>query len=156
MTTQEMDINLQEIVAEWKDKEGNLIMVLHQIQNKLGYVPRDLSLEISKLLDVPLARIYEVITFYHFFKLEKPGKHIISVCTGTACYLKGADQLIDGMKKRLNISPGETTADKEFHMQDVRCLGCCSLAPVVTVDTKVHAKVEDSQIDQILEQSCKS
>lgn len=153
MTTQELDINLQDIVAEWKDKEGNLIMVLHQIQNKLGYVPRDLSLEISELLDVPLARIYEVITFYHFFKLEKPGKHIISVCSGTACYLKGTDQLVEGIKQKLNISPGETTADKEFHMQDVRCLGCCSLAPVVAVDTKVHAKVQVDQLDTIFENS---
>jgi len=147
----QMTEDLEKIIDQWKDQEGNLIMILHQIQNKYSYVPREISLEISSRLNVPLARIYEVITFYHYFKLEKPGDHIVSVCTGTACYLKGADKIIQGLENKLGVRPGQTTKDKKFHVQVVRCLGCCSLAPVMTIDGKVYAKVTEDQIPQIID-----
>ena len=153
MATTEFEIDLPEIVAEWKNREGNLIMVLHQIQNKLGYVPRSLALEISEQLDEPLARIYEVLTFYHFFKLEKPGKRIVSTCTGTACYLKGANKILAAFREQLGIVPGQTTADKEFHLQEVRCLGCCNLAPVVTVDNKIHPKMDETKVGALISQA---
>jgi NADH-quinone oxidoreductase subunit E len=146
--TQERE--LHEIVGEWKNKEGNLIMVLHQIQNRYGYVPRSLSLEISKMLKIPLARIYEVITFYNYFKLQQPGQHTISVCLGTACYLKGAPLLLSELERQLHIAQGETTKDGLFHIEVVRCLGCCGLAPVVKVDEKIYGEVKQSDISKIL------
>ena len=94
---------LAKLLAHWKGKEGNLIMILHEIQNHHGYVPRELSLELSKMLDVPLARIYEVITFYNFFKLSPPGKHRIALCMGTACYLRGAAAVLTEIKNILGI-----------------------------------------------------
>jgi NADH-quinone oxidoreductase subunit E len=141
---------VEEVVAPWEKKEGNLIMVLHQIQNRFSYVPREISFEVAKRLDIPLARIYEVITFYHYFKLEPPGKHIVSVCLGTACYLKGAPTIIEALKNTLGVKPGETTPDKQFHVQIVRCLGCCGLAPVMTIGEKVYGKVNPDAIPQII------
>lgn len=139
-------IDLNAVVEKWKGKEGNLIMILHDVQNELGYVPRDISLELSRLLKVPLASIYEVLTFYNFFKMVPPGKHHISVCLGTACYLKGAPLLLSEAERILNVKSGSTTPDGLFHLDLVRCVGCCGLAPVVVVDGKVHAKVTPDQM----------
>lgn len=141
---------IKTIVDKWKDREGNLIMILHAIQNKYGYVPRDVSLELSDLLSIPLARIYEVITFYNYFKLKEPGKNIISVCMGTACYLKGAPDLIKELKRLLHIREGETTEDGLFQLEVVRCLGCCGLAPVLTINEKVYGKVTTRDLAGIL------
>lgn len=149
-TTEELSKDIKIIVDEWRGKEGNLIMILHQIQNRYGYVPRGVALEISKLMDVPLARIYEVITFYHYFKTVKPGKNTISVCMGTACYLNGAPALLEELEHLLGVRTGETTRDGLFHVQVVRCLGCCGLAPVMTVGEKVYGSVKKSDVANIL------
>ena len=151
METKNLDADLERIVNKCKDKKGSLIMILHGLQNIYGYVPRETALKLSRTLDVPLARIYEVITFYNYFKLEPPGKHNISVCLGTACYLKGAADLIDEVKKLLEINEGETTKDGLFHLDVVRCLGCCGLAPVIMIDEKVYGKVQRKQIAEILQ-----
>lgn len=142
--------SLDKLIEKWKGKQGNLIMILHEIQNNYGYVPRDISFELSRMLDVPLARIYEVITFYNYFKLEAPGKHTISVCLGTACYLKGAPTILEELKNRLDVEEGKTTKDGLFHLQVVRCLGCCGLAPVVMIDDKIYGKVKKSEVTGIL------
>lgn len=142
---------LKSLVAEWKGKRGTLVMILHQIQNRYGYVPRGVSFELSRLLDMPLARIYEVITFYNYFKLEAPGKYIISLCMGTACYLKGANGLLKEFRERLKVEEGETTADGIFHLQVVRCLGCCGLAPVIMINEKVYGKVTKEDIPGIID-----
>ncbi|HRZ14923.1 MAG TPA: NADH-quinone oxidoreductase subunit NuoE [Candidatus Omnitrophota bacterium] len=147
---QKISIEIKNLVDKWKSKEGNLIMILHEIQNHHGYVPRELSLELSQMLDVPLARIYEVITFYNFFKLTPPGKHKIAVCMGTACYLKGGQDLINEVKNILHIEPGQTTKDGQYYLDMVRCLGCCGLAPVMMIDEKVYGKVKKSEIMDIL------
>lgn len=141
---------IQDILHKWKDKKGNLIMILHEIQNHYGYVPRELSLEISRILDVPLARIYEVITFYNYFKLGKPGKYRISVCMGTACYLKGASQILEEIKNILHIGEGQVSEDGLFQLDVVRCLGCCGLAPVMMINGKVYGKVKKSEVIDIL------
>ncbi|NLE91232.1 MAG: NAD(P)H-dependent oxidoreductase subunit E [Elusimicrobia bacterium] len=141
---------LKPIVEDWKGKEGNLIMLLHAVQNHFGYVPREVSLQLSRLLEIPLARIYEVITFYNYFKLEPPGKHRISVCLGTACYLKGAPVILEEVKSILSVKEGETTKDGLFHLDVVRCLGCCGLAPVLMVDDKVYGKVSKGQVMEIV------
>jgi NADH-quinone oxidoreductase subunit E len=141
---------LSEIAAKWSDKKGSLIMVLHEVQSKYGYIPRDVAMELSRIIDVPLARIYEVITFYNYFKLQPPGKFNIAVCMGTACYLKGAPDILDEISERLNITIGQTTPDGVFHLDAVRCLGCCGLAPVMTVNGEIHGKVKKTQVVEIL------
>jgi NADH-quinone oxidoreductase subunit E len=125
-------------------------MVLHELQNHYGYVPRDVSLQLSQQLDIPLARIYEVITFYNYFKLDPPGKYTIAVCLGTACYLKGAADLVEEIKNLLNIEEGQTTKDGLFHLDVVRCLGCCGLAPVMSINGQIYGKVKRSEVMGIL------
>lgn len=138
------------VAQKWRNKKGSLIMILHEIQNQYGYVPRDVSLKLSKLLDIPMARIYEVITFYNYFKLDPPGKYNISICLGTACYLKGAPDLVEEVKSMFNIKEGQTTADGLFHLDVVRCLGCCGLAPVMMVNGEIYGKVKQEEVAKIL------
>ncbi len=137
---------IDSLIQQWKGKDVNIIMILHEIQNRHGYIPRELALEISKELAIPLARIYEVVTFYNLFKLTPPAKHNISVCMGTACYLNGATQILDEIKNLLHINEGESTPDGQFYLDIVRCLGCCGLAPVIMIDGKVYGKVKKSDI----------
>ena len=142
--------DLKKLIHKWEDKEGNLIMILHELQNHYGFIPRDISMQLSGELDIPLARIYEVISFYHYFQLEKPGKHIVSVCIGTACYLKGAPQLIQELKNILNIEVGEITKDGLFQLKGVRCLGCCGLAPVIMIDAKIYGNLKPDDLMEII------
>ena len=133
-------------VDHWRNEEGNLIMILHAIQNQHGYVPREVAMELSRELGVKLARIYEVITFYHYFKLQPPGEHAVTVCNGTACYLKGANRLIDELRIQLGVSEGQTTPDRQVHFDTVRCIGCCGLAPTMVIDGKTCGHVKSSDI----------
>ena len=103
-------------------------------------------------MGIPLARIYEVLTFYNFFKLDAPGKAVISVCTGTACYLKGNDKVLEEFKKELGINEGESTADRMFHLQVVRCVGCCGLAPVCVDNGKTYGRVSPNDVRNILDE----
>src|ERR1039458_9194074 len=137
--------DVQQHVERWRAEEGNLIMILHAIQNQYGYVPREVAMELSRELGVKLARIYEVITFYHYFKLQPPGAHNITVCNGTACYLKGSTDLLGETRTQLGIAEGQTTTDREFHFEVVRCIGCCGMAPAMVVDGKTcgHVKATD-------------
>ena len=149
---EDLDITdgLAAFVEQWKDKPGNLIMILHRTQQEYGYVPRSVAKKLAKMLDVPLAKIYGVITFYHFFKLEKPGRNQISVCMGTACYLKGASDLIQELENLLGIGVNCTTEDREFSVESVRCVGCCGLAPVLTVNGEVYGKVKSDDLAAIV------
>jgi len=139
------------IAQKWKKKRGSLIMALHDLQGRLGFVPRESAMRLGREMDVPLARIYEVITFYNYFKLEAPGKYVISVCTGTACHIKGSGELLAGLEKELNVHAGQSSADKEYHLQAVRCLGCCGLAPVATVNGKVYGKLKTDESHFLIE-----
>jgi NADH-quinone oxidoreductase subunit E len=143
--------DVQNHVAHWREEEGNLIMILHAIQNQHGYVPREVAMELARELEVPLARIYEVITFYHYFKLQPPGAHSLTICNGTACYLKGATDLLNEARARLGVSEGQTTADRQFQFEVVRCIGCCGMAPAVVVDGKTHGRVKTSDIGGLIE-----
>ncbi|MFP4162583.1 MAG: NAD(P)H-dependent oxidoreductase subunit E [Chitinispirillaceae bacterium] len=147
----ELTPELEAFIKEWKDKPGNLIMILHKVQEEYRYIPRDVALTVSKMLDVPLANIYGVMTFYHYFKLEKPGKHIISVCMGTACYLKGGEDLLKELEVQLGVGVNATTDDGLFSVQAVRCVGCCGLAPVMTIDGEVYGSVTTAQLPEILQ-----
>lgn len=138
-------------ISEWRDKPGNLIMVLHKVQEEMGYISEEAAAEVSRQLGVPLATIWGVVTFYHFFKLTKPGKYNIQVCLGTACYLKGGDIIIDELDKQLGLKIGNVTDDGKFSLEAVRCVGCCGLAPVMTIAGEVYGKVTKAQVAGILE-----
>jgi NADH-quinone oxidoreductase subunit E len=142
----ELSPALSAFIDEWKSKPGNLIMVLHRVQQEYGYVPRDVAFSVAGRLDVPLAKIYGVITFYHFFKLKKPGRHQIAVCMGTACYLKGGEDLIREFETMLGVGLNSTSPDGEFSLEAVRCIGCCGLAPVLTVDGEVFGRVTKDRL----------
>ena len=149
--TEKMTPELKAFIEEWKGKPGNLIMVLHKVQQTYGYIPREIAIEISSLLDVPLAKIYGVVTFYNFFKLQKAGKYIIQVCLGTACYLRGGDDLMKEFERQLGVGVNATTPDGLFSVEAVRCLGCCGLAPVVVVNGEVHGKLATKDVASIIE-----
>lgn len=143
---------LMAFIEEWKSKPGNLIMVLHRVQQTYGYIPRNLTFEIASILKIPLAKIYGVITFYNFFKTEKPGRNIIQVCLGTACYLRGGDDVMAELEKQLGVGVNATTPDGEFSLEAVRCLGCCGLAPVVVINGDVHGKLMSQDVAPLLDQ----
>ena len=147
----QLTAELKAFIEEWKEKPGNLIMVLHQVQQTYGYIPREVAIEVSELLSVPLAKIYGVVTFYNFFKLQKAGKYIIQVCLGTACYLRGGDDLMKTLERELGIGVNGTTPDGLFSVEAVRCLGCCGLAPVVVVNGEVHGKLATKDVAGIIE-----
>ncbi|MCC5829504.1 MAG: NAD(P)H-dependent oxidoreductase subunit E [Phycisphaeraceae bacterium] len=153
MKTEEAAPDLTVILRKWARKRGNLIMILHELQNHHGYVARSIALTLARELNVPLARIYEVLTFYNYFKLKPPGRHVTSVCMGTACYLKGAGDVFGELSQRLKVEDGQTTEDGEYHLQTVRCLGCCGLAPVVMINGRIHSKVQPRDVSRILEQT---
>lgn len=142
--------DISRTVKKWRNKRGSLIMALHEIQNLYGYVPREVSLQLSQLMGVPLARIYEVLTFYSYFKLTPPGKNIVSVCMGTACYLKGAPEVLKKCKETLDVAEGHTTEDGLFHLQSVRCVGCCGLASVVVVNGETLSKVTPDSVKEMV------
>ena len=137
-------------IDEWKVKPGSLIMILHKTQEIFGYISREAAGELARLTGIPLARIYGVITFYHFFKTTKPGKHRISVCMGTACYLKGGQDLLDETRNILGLAPGGVTDDGLFSIDAVRCVGCCGLAPVLTVGNDTYGKLVKDTLPGII------
>lgn len=149
---EKMTPEISAFIDEWKSKPGNLIMVLHQVQQTYGYIPRNIAIEISERLSVPLAKIYGVVTFYNFFKLEKAGKYKIQVCLGTACYIRGGDDLLKTLEKELGIGLNSTTPDGMFSIEAVRCLGCCGLAPVIVVNGNVHGRLTSKDVPTIIEQ----
>lgn len=142
---------IETILEKWKDEEGNLISILHEIQNKYGFVPRDVALAVAERIGIRLARIYEVLTFYHYFKLVAPGKHNITVCNGTACYLKGCTQVIQKLQTALGIREGQTSKDQMFHLETVRCIGCCGMSPAMVVDGRTLGKVKPEDIESLVE-----
>ena len=130
--------------------QGALVTVLHKAQEIYGYLPKELQLHISKRLDVPSAHVYGVVSFYSFFTMEPKGQCKISICMGTACFVCGAEAVLKQFEEELGIGPGETTADSAFSLDALRCLGACSLAPVVMINEKVYGKVSPSQVKSIL------
>ncbi|MCC5848683.1 MAG: NAD(P)H-dependent oxidoreductase subunit E [Verrucomicrobia bacterium] len=147
---------IREIVREWADQEGNLIMMLHAIQNEFGYISRGAAGELAKETGISMARIYEVITFYHYFRVTPPGKHTLQVCMGTACYLKGAAALHKELERQLGILAAAGGGHDEFQLETVRCIGCCGMAPAVVVDAETHGRLCPGDMAQILHQKQKA
>jgi len=137
-------------IDEWKVKPGSLIMILHKTQETFGYISRAAAEQIAIRTSISLARIYGVITFYHFFKTTKPGKYKIAVCLGTACYLKGGQDLIEEAGSLLGISGGAVSEDGLFSIDPVRCVGCCGLAPVIVVGGDTYGKLTKDMLPGII------
>ena len=146
----EFSSELNNYIGEWGKKPGGLIMMLHRIQNEFGYIPREAAEKLSRMVGLPLAKIYGVITFYHFFKTSKPGKHRIAMCMGTACYLKGGRDIVEEARSILGIAGEDVTDDGLFSIDEVRCLGCCGLAPVIQLGDEVYGKVTKDQMPDII------
>jgi NADH-quinone oxidoreductase subunit E len=146
----EFSKELQSFIQEWKGKPGNLIMILHRVQHEFTYIPREAAERLARDLAIPLAKIYGVMTFYHYFKTTKPGKHRLSICMGTACYLKGGQQLVEEAESILGIKGSEVTPDGLFSIDAVRCVGCCGLAPVLMVGDEVYGKLAKEQVAEII------
>lgn len=141
---------LEEILIEHKDIQGGLMPVLHETQELFGYIPEEAQKRISEYLNIPLAEIYGVATFYSRFTLNPRGKYTISVCLGTACYVKNAQGVLDRLKEELKVEAGGTTEDNKFTLEATRCLGCCGLAPVLTIGEEVFGKLVPDDIPDIL------
>jgi len=148
-----MDAQVLESILQRHPKDpSSIIQVMLDIQNELYYLPRDVLDYVSKELGVPLSRTYNLATFYKAFSLKPKGKFPIAVCTGTACHVQGAMKIMEQIERELHVKEGETTPDKKFSLESVRCLGCCGLAPVVTVGKNLHGKVPAARVSKILKQ----
>ncbi|MEE9912818.1 MAG: NAD(P)H-dependent oxidoreductase subunit E [Deltaproteobacteria bacterium] len=143
---------LDSIIQKHKGKAGGLIPVLEEAQVSLEYLPLSVQKRIAAGLDLPLSRIYGVVTFYSFFTMTPRGKHTVRVCLGTACYVRGGKALSETLEKQFGIKEGETTADRMFTLESVRCLGACGLGPVIVVDDNVHGRVKPGKVKEILSQ----
>ena len=143
-------VELKEYIDSVKGVDGSLMQVLHVAQDIFGYLPIEVQKYISSELDVPLAEVYGVATFYTQFAIEPKGKHKIGVCLGTACYVKSSQLIMDKLSKELNVKVGQTTPDNLFTLEATRCLGCCGLAPVMMIDQDVYGKLEPKKIPEIL------
>ena len=139
-----------DIVDRYKDEPSPLMLILSDCQKEFGYIPLEVQEVISQATGIPTAEIYGVVTFYNFFTLEPKGKYVIGVCTGTACYVKGSQNVSDKIGELLHIKPGQTTEDGLFSLDNVRCLGACGIAPAVSINGKVYPNVQLSQVDKIL------
>ncbi|MCR4610490.1 MAG: NAD(P)H-dependent oxidoreductase subunit E [Lachnospiraceae bacterium] len=142
---------INEICDRYADERTPLMMILSDIQNEYGYIPLDVQQIVSERTGISVAEIYGVVTFYSFFSLEPKGKYVIGCCLGTACYVKGAQQVIDKFSEILDIKPGQTTKDGMFTLDALRCIGACGIAPAVTINGKVFPKMSMEQVAPIVE-----
>ena len=140
------------ICDRYREERTPLMMILSDIQNEYGYIPLEVQEIVSEETGIPVAEIYGVVTFYSFFSLVPKGKYVIGCCLGTACYVKGAQQVIDKFSELLGIGPGETTDDGLFTIDALRCIGACGIAPAVSINGKVYPKMTVSQVDEVIAQ----
>lgn len=142
---------LNAVIEEFEGQPGALIPVLHKAQQIYGYLPEEVQYHISQGLRVPLADVYGVVTFYALFTMTPRGEHNVSVCLGTACYVKGAGELVSKITDELGIKIGEVSPDRKFSMEATRCIGACGLAPVLTINEEVHGRLNADQLDELLQ-----
>lgn len=144
------DEEMNSILEKYSKDKSNLIQILNEVQENYGYIPKYSQISISEYLDIPLAEIYGVITFYARFTLKPKGKYNIAVCLGTACFVKGSEKVLDKAKEILKIDVGETTEDGKFSLEATRCIGACGLAPVFTVNEEVYGKATPELIEKVI------
>jgi NADH-quinone oxidoreductase subunit E len=153
MKTGERNLSMERIdniIGKYVNEKGVLIQLLLDIQHELNWIPKDAVMRINQRLKIPVSEIYRVASFYTALSLKPRGKHLVRVCAGTACYVRGGPRILDSVERTLNIKPGETTPDKNFSLETVNCLGCCALGPVVEIDGQYHGKLSPSTIGQLL------
>ena len=143
---------LVSLCEEFGNQPGELINILHKAQGLIGYLPREVQEVIARQLNIPVSKVYGVVTFYSFFTMTPKGEHPISVCMGTACYVRGAEKVLDEFKRILKINVGETTPDGKFSLTSLRCVGACGLAPVVLICEKVYGRVTPGEVEKILKE----
>lgn len=141
---------LTDIIEKYGEETHAIVAILQDIQEEFNYLPKEAILKLSKETDIPLSRILSVATFYKAFSLEPRGKYPINVCLGTACHVRGAGRIMDKIEREIGIKRGETSDDLQFSLEEVRCLGCCGLAPVMMVGKDVHGKLTESTVTPIL------
>ena len=141
---------IKEICARYKNEPSPLMIVLTDVQKEYGYIPLEVQEVISAELNIPVSDIYGVVTFYSFFSLKTKGKYVIGVCIGTACYVKGSQNVLDKFAEILNIKCGETTEDGLFTLDGLRCIGACGIAPAISINGKVYPKVQLSEVAHII------
>lgn len=141
---------LTAICEQFKNDPGELINILHAAQGLFGYLPMEIQEIIANQLQIPISKVYGVVTFYSYFTMIPKGKYPISICMGTACYVRGAEKVLDEFKRQLNIKVGGTTADDLFSLDCLRCVGACGLAPVVTIGEKVYGRLTPEKVREIL------
>jgi len=152
LTDEQKYKQLKEFIDENKNKEGYLIPVLHMAQAIFGYLPSEVQKFVAEEMNIPVSVVTGVVTFYSYFKTFPSGRHTITVCLGTACYVRGAKKILEALEEKLEIRIGETTEDRRFSMGVQRCLGACGLAPVIMIDKDVHGRISAKKLDKILEQ----
>ncbi len=143
---------VKSICDKYGNDSGELINILHEAQHLLGYLPEDVQRVIAHKLNIPVSKVYGVVTFYTFFTMSPKGKYPISVCLGTACYVRGSEKLLEEFKRVLGIDVGETTPDGKFSLDCLRCVGACGLAPVVMVGEKVYGRLQPESVKKIIEE----
>lgn len=148
--TKEQEAELRKVISEHKDEKGALMPILQKAQDIYGYLPIEVQTIIAEELEIPLEKVYGIVTFYSQFSLNPKGKYKISVCLGTACYVKGAGDILDKLKKILGIDSGECTPDGKFSLEACRCIGACGLAPVLTVNEEVYGRLSVDDIEGII------
>ena len=141
---------IQGIIDDTGGQAGTLIRVLQQAQGLIGYLPEPVLKTISRDLKIPISEVYGIVTFYHFFTMVPKGRHVIQVCMGTSCYVKGGQRILDTLHKQHKLEPGAITPDGRFSLETVRCLGCCGLSPVMAIGDDVYRKVKPDGIEDIL------
>lgn len=141
---------LNDYIDSLQDKEGMLIHVLHRAQHIFGYLPKELQLYIARRVGIPAAKVYGVVSFYSYFTQTRRGEHTVSVCMGTACFVKGAEEVKEALKKELKVTFGETTEDDLFSMKEIRCIGACGLAPAIMVDEKVYGHMNEENVRTVI------
>ena len=146
------DQYMEDLLKEFKPEKDNLIQILNSVQEHYGYIPEHAQREISNFLQMSMAEIYGVITFYSRFTLKPKGKYNIAICLGTACFVKGSEKLMNRLKERLGIKEGETTEDGKFSIDSTRCLGACGIAPVFTVNGEVYGRATVKKLDEVLDE----
>ena len=148
--TKEQEEKLLEVIESYKEQEGGIMSVLHDAQEIYGYLPIEVQKIISAEMDIPLSEIYGIVTFYTQFSLNPKGEYQIGVCLGTACYVKGAGDILDKIKDILNVEVGECTPDGRFSLDATRCIGACGLAPVITVNDDVYGRLDLADVPDII------
>ena len=149
--TPEQEAKLQEIIAKYKGVPGGTMPVMQQAQEIFGYLPEEVQIKIAEGLEIPLEEVYGISTFYSLYDLNPKGQYKITVCLGTACYVKGAGDVLERIQKRLGIEPGGTTPDGRFSLEATRCIGACGLAPVMTINEDVYGRLTPDEVDKILD-----